>query len=144
VRRTFPFPRDRVFAAWTEPDAIAEWFGEAETEMLSAAVDLRVGGAYRLDMRNGEQTGAVEGTYLEVDPPERLVYSWRWDLPGRGPGHESQVTVDFRDLGGTTEIVVTHEGLPSDESAAFHRHGWMTSLERFGQGEWSAAAEPRW
>ena len=133
VRRTLAFPRERVFLAWTEPDAIAEWFGEPRTQMLSAVVDLRVGGGYRLDVRNGDQTGAVEGVDLEVDPPERLVYSWRWDLPGRGPGRESRVTVEFRDLGGRTEIVITHDGLVTDESAAFHTQGWKASLERFEQ-----------
>jgi uncharacterized protein YndB with AHSA1/START domain len=133
LRRTFACPREEVFEAWTDPDALVRWFGGALGRTLSAAVDLRVGGAYRLTMQSGREVGAVEGVYQEVDAPERLVYSWRWDRPEVEGGRESRVTVEFRDRDGATEVVLTHEGIGTDESFAFHQRGWTASLERLGQ-----------
>jgi uncharacterized protein YndB with AHSA1/START domain len=122
-----------VFEAWTDPDALATWFGGAIAETLSATVDLRVGGAYRLTMKNAAQVGSVEGVYREVEPPERLVYTWRWDRPEVEGGRESLVTVEFHDRDGATEVVITHEGIKTDESFAFHVGGWTASLEGLGE-----------
>jgi len=132
LRRTFDARRERVFRAWTEPDAIADWFGTRGTEVVSAAVDLRVGGDYKLVVRGGGQTGELYGTYREAEPPGRLVYTWQWHWPDRRT-RESLVTVEFHDLGDATEMVLTHEGLRSDNSVQFHTTGWNESLERFGE-----------
>jgi uncharacterized protein YndB with AHSA1/START domain len=140
VRRTFACPREEVFEAWTDPDALVRWFGGALARTLSAAVDLRVGGAYRLTMQSGGQVGAVEGVYREVAPPERLVYTWRLDIPGGA--REALVTVEFHDREGATEVVITHEGLPTEESFEFHLGGWNASLERLG--EMLSTAGPGW
>jgi uncharacterized protein YndB with AHSA1/START domain len=133
LRRTIARPRDDVFQAWTDPDALMTWFGGAMAKALSAAVDLRVGGTYRLTMQSGAGIAAVEGMYQEVQPPVRLVYTWRWDRPEIDGGRESLVTVEFRDREGATEVVLTHEGIETDESFTFHTRGWTTSLERLGQ-----------
>jgi uncharacterized protein YndB with AHSA1/START domain len=131
VRRTFACPREDVFAAWTDPDALVTWFGGALARTLSAAVDLRVGGAYRLTMQSGENVAAVEGVYGEVEPPERLVYTWRLDIPAGT--EQSLVTVAFHDRDGATEVVVTHAGLATQESYEFHQGGWSASLDRLGE-----------
>jgi uncharacterized protein YndB with AHSA1/START domain len=133
VRRTFARPREDVFEAWTDPDALVRWFGGALAQTLSAAVDLRVGGAYRLAMRSGAQVFALEGVYREVEAPERLVYTWRWDGLDIDEGRESLVTVLFRDREGATEVVVTHEGIRTHESLVFHEGGWTASLEQLGE-----------
>jgi uncharacterized protein YndB with AHSA1/START domain len=132
VRRTFARPREQVFKAWTDPDALVAWFGGGLAQTLSAAVDLRVGGAYRLTMQSGAGVAPVEGVYRDVVPPERLVYTWRLDIPGPGV-RQSLVTVEFRDRDGATEVVITHEDLPTEESFQFHLAGWTASLERLGE-----------
>jgi uncharacterized protein YndB with AHSA1/START domain len=137
MRRTFPCPREAVFEAWTDPGALSTWFGGASARTLSAAVDLRVGGRYRLTMQSGERVGAVEGIYREVTAPERLVYTWRWDRPRTESGGQSLVTVEFHERGGETEVVLTHEGLETDESLAFHEGGWTASLEGLEQALWA-------
>jgi uncharacterized protein YndB with AHSA1/START domain len=136
LRRRFRCSREAVFEAWTDPDALSTWFGGATAKTLSAAVDLRVGGAYRLTMQSGEQIGAVEGVYREVTAPERLVYTWRWDRPGAG-GRQSLVTVEFHERDGETEVILSHEGLETDESLAFHEGGWTASLEGLEQVLWA-------
>lgn len=133
VRRTFPFPREDVFAAWTDPDALMRWFGGSSTKVLSAAVDLRVGGAYRLTVQGGTEVAAVEGTYQQVEPPSRLVFTWRWDRPELEGGRESLVTVDLHHRDGATEVVVTHDGLEGEASVTFHERGWTASLEALAQ-----------
>lgn len=129
VRRRFPHPRDEVFAAWTDPAALASWFGGAAAKTLSAAVDLQVGGGYRLTVQSGSHVAAVEGAFLEVEEPERLVYTWRWDREG---SEESIVTVEFLEAPGGTDLVLTHEGLENGASLVFHDGGWRASLEQLG------------
>jgi uncharacterized protein YndB with AHSA1/START domain len=133
VRRTFAFPREVVFEAWTDPDAIVVWFGGTFAKILSVAVDLRVGGAYRLTTQSGSQVFALEGVYREVEPPARLVYTWRWDGLDFEEGRESLVTVEFLERDDTTEVVVTHEGVDTTRSFTFHHGGWTASLEGLQQ-----------
>src|SRR2546425_5241971 len=67
----------------------------------------------------------VTGTYREVDPPNRLVYTWQWETtPG---ATETLVTVEFHDRAGRTEVVLTHERLPDAEARARHRSEEHTS-----------------
>ena len=80
VRHTFAAQRERVFRAWTDPQVLKRWWcppGWAPGEMQ---IDLRVGGAYRIGMRRLRSDAAVyvNGRFLEVNRPERLVYTWRW------------------------------------------------------------------
>jgi uncharacterized protein YndB with AHSA1/START domain len=133
VRWTFDHPRTDVFAAWTNPDALATWFGGALAKTLSAAVDLRVGGAYRLTFQAGSDVIALEGVYREVEVPERLVYTWRWDGLDIDGGRESLVTVEFREHDGATELVLIHEGIEADRSLVFHESGWDASMRELQQ-----------
>jgi uncharacterized protein YndB with AHSA1/START domain len=105
LRHTFEFPREEVFDAWTNPAALVSWFGRPR-EAVSATVDLRIGGGYRLAIAAEEQIVTVRGLYLEVDPPQRLVYTWRWEVDGYP---ESVVAVEFHDLGGKTEVLLTQQ-----------------------------------
>jgi uncharacterized protein YndB with AHSA1/START domain len=95
--------------------------------------DLREGGRYRITVRelpDGEPYGVV-GTYREVRPPERLVFTWSWDnAPETG---ETLVTVEFRDLGASTEVVLTHDLFKTEEQRSRHETGWdlvLKGLER--------------
>jgi uncharacterized protein YndB with AHSA1/START domain len=139
VRRTIASPREAVFDAWTDPDALVIWFGGALAQTLSAAIDLRPGGSYRLSMSGERGVGDIVGTYRVVDPPKRLVYTWRVEPSGSPATWESLVTVEFHDREGDTEVVVTHEGLVDDAGIAFHEAGWTASLE----GLMKMLVEPR-
>jgi uncharacterized protein YndB with AHSA1/START domain len=132
VRRTIPASRDAVFRAWTDPDVFRQWFGARGGSTVNADMDVRVGGHYRIDMESAAGSGVLLGEYLEVKPPERLVYSFCWDgLPVAIP--ETQVTVEFLERGTATEIVITHERQPSRSVAEFHEWGWDGSLEKLAE-----------
>ncbi|HET7874267.1 MAG TPA: SRPBCC domain-containing protein [Methylomirabilota bacterium] len=130
LTRTLPAPRERVFRAWTDPEALTRWWGPHGFETPSAELDLRVGGRYRLAMRklpDGE-VFYLTGTYREVRPPERLVYTWQWEAePELG---NTLVTVEFREVAGGTEVTVTHELFPSEKVGDDHNRGWSGCLDR--------------
>jgi uncharacterized protein YndB with AHSA1/START domain len=131
LRRTFASPRERVFRAWTEAEQIKKWWGPPGTATPEAEVDLRTGGRYRFTMRglpDGEPYFLL-GTFREVLPPERLVYTWTWEGTSMEV-KDSLVTVLFHDRGGSTEVVVTHELLPSEAARERHTKGWTGCLDR--------------
>lgn len=133
VERTFDASPEAVFDAWTNPEVLRRWWRAAPNhEVAVADVDLRVGGGYRLAMRNvdsGEDL-VVHGTYREVTRPQRLVYSWAWEGTGPYAGHESEVAVTFAEREpGRTTVVIEHAGLLDATSAANHRSGWEGVLE---------------
>lgn len=128
INRTFSAPRERVFRAWTEPEALKQWFvpGE-EVFTASAEVDLRVGGKYRLVMQSstGERYIAA-GTYREIRFPEKLVFTWSFEGSDMG---ETLVSLEFHDRGGSTELVLTHEFFPNKEQRDRHNMGWNSCLD---------------
>jgi uncharacterized protein YndB with AHSA1/START domain len=130
LRRVLPATRERVFRAWTDPHAIMEWWIPNDGFSVPAAeIDLRVGGRYRVTMRNPDgETFHLAGTYREVAAPERLVYTWNWEGTSSDIG-ETLVTVEFRDLGTTTEVVLTHT-LPDVTQRDRHGVGWNGCLDR--------------
>ncbi|MBI2113634.1 MAG: SRPBCC domain-containing protein [candidate division NC10 bacterium] len=133
LRRIFTAPREKVFKAWTDQEALKQWWGPEGYATPSAEVDLRVGGKYRLGMRklpDGE-IFYLSGAYREVRPPERLVYTWRWEAqPELG---ETLVTVEFREVGDSTEVVLTHEFFPNQKVRDDHNKGWNSCLDRLAK-----------
>jgi len=133
LTRVFDAPRDVVFRAWTDPEQMRRWFCPQEHWGVEVAVDARAGGAYRIAMRDTDagRDHVVRGTFREVRPPERLVFTWQWEAT---PGFPvTLVTVEFRDLGGKTEVTLIHEALPTAELRQKHEHGWGACLGRLGQ-----------
>lgn len=130
LKRVFAAPRDKVFQAWTDPQALTRWWGPPGYATPTASVDLRPGGGYRFGMRKLPDGDIfyLSGIYREVRWPERLVYTWRWEAePESG---ETLVTVEFRELAGATEVVVTHELFPSEKARGDHDKGWNGCLDR--------------
>ena len=131
VRRTFAAPREKVFAAWTDPATIAQWHAGADHQTVVAEYDLRVGGNYRYEFKNA-QTGDVKpvwGSFREVSSPERLVYTW--NLTGdAGKAEDTIVTVEFHDRGKQTEIILRHELFLNTEIRDLHEQGWNGCFDR--------------
>ena len=107
VERTFDAPRDRVFAVYTDPELIPEWWGPRGTRTEVAQMDVRTGGGWRFVAHNsdGSQNG-FRGTYREVSPPERIVQTFEWDGM---PGYVSVETATFEDLGDRTKVVTVSQ-----------------------------------
>lgn len=130
VRRTFQAPRERVFRAWTDAKELAQWFApSAEYSTRVPELELKVGGKYKVEMHHKDgNVHRVSGTYREIKAPEKIVFTWGWE---EGPGaSESLVSIEFRDLGPSTEILLTHEHLPNKEQRDKHEHGWTGCISQ--------------
>jgi len=125
-RRVAATPRE-VFELWTEPELMAPWMspypGPVDCE---AEADVRVGGAYSLKMGSGESQCEIEGTYVDVDPPNRLVFTWSGP-PTRNA--KTLVTLELSDAPGGTDLVLTHERLPTPDVRQGHEIGWGNFLD---------------
>ena len=135
LRRRLEAPRERVFRAFTDPEALQRWWLPRDGFAVpSAEVDLRVGGRYRLGMRNPQgEVFYLSGTYREIQAPERLVYTWRWESSSMDFG-ETLVTVELRAAGAdATELVITHELFPDGATRDRHRDGWSGCLDHLSR-----------
>jgi uncharacterized protein YndB with AHSA1/START domain len=105
VERVFDAPRDRVFAAYVDPQLIPQWWGPRATTTVVDQMDVRPGGSWRFVMRteDGSETG-FRGTYREVSPPERIVQTFEWEGM---PGHVSVETATFEELDDRTKVTTT-------------------------------------
>jgi uncharacterized protein YndB with AHSA1/START domain len=135
VTRTFPARRARVFRAFVEAEAIEIWFaGPSRLRWTEPPqLDVRPGGRYRFTVTDGDKLWCIYGTYREVAAPERLVFTWEWDRdPSDGSSGRTLVTVELQERGDETEVVLTHEDLPSEQSRRDHAQGWEECLDLVG------------
>ena len=130
VQRRFAAPRDRVFAAFTTPDLVCKWLGGTEIKSPHAEIDLRIGGTYRITMQppNSEPFYIV-GTYQEIVVPEKLVYTWSFE-GGDMAVQDTLVTVEFREQGGNTEVILLHERFGNKPARDAHDGGWYQCFDR--------------
>ncbi len=100
--RVFNAPRERVFAAFIDPELIPKWWGPRRMTTIVDQMDVRPGGTWRFLARDGDgREQGFRGVYREVTPPERLVQSFEWEGM---PGHVVIDTVSFEDLGERTKL----------------------------------------
>lgn len=139
LRRHYRVAPDKVWRAWTEPQALKLWFGPGEIVSLPRVdIDLRVGGRFRVTMLADDgETHDVSGTYLEVVPNRKLVFSWAWRST---PERESRVTVQIEPDGDGCELVLMHEQFFDDAARDGHNHGWSGALVKLEDWLGSATA----
>lgn len=129
VRRTIAATAEQLFDAWLDPEALAEWMRPGTIQRTEARVDPRVGGEYEIIMHGDSDPIPHRGIYRVIDRPRRLVFTWNSPYAG---SNDSLVTVDFRLVGESTEVIVTHERLP-EAAMAGHSKGWTGALERLDE-----------
>jgi uncharacterized protein YndB with AHSA1/START domain len=125
LERRFAAEPPAVFDALTDPDVLRRWWAvDPDDRTAEVEVDARPGGRYRLTMKSpdGSQRLTVGGEYREVEPPSRLVFTWRWETPDAAP--ETLVTIELAAREDGTELVLLHEGFVNAEEQAKHEHGW--------------------
>jgi len=131
LTRSYPVAPEKVWRAWTDPQAVKQWFKpDPSWSIPLAEADVRVGGRYRILMQDTKgQEFDLTGTYREVVPYLRLVMTWSWK---NQPGHESLVTVTLRAAGKGTELELRHERYIDMENEASHQEGWSGALDQLG------------
>jgi uncharacterized protein YndB with AHSA1/START domain len=123
IERTFEAPIEAVFEAWTSEEVLRRWWRkERDWETTEAEVDVRVGGALRVVMRDPHEDKEYGGSgrYTEVEPPTRLAFTWIWD------GHTTRtlIEIDFEETDGVTMVRFTQSGLWDEEALRDHEDGW--------------------
>jgi uncharacterized protein YndB with AHSA1/START domain len=129
VERTFRAAPQRVWQAWTQAEALKQWFAPNDAFKVEVIeVDVRVGGRYRIKMNAPDgEVHDVSGVYREVVPNERLVFTWAWRTT---PERESLVTVALRPAGSGTALTLTHEQFFDESARDHHREGWIALIGR--------------
>lgn len=129
-----------IWAFLVEPDKIIKW------EAVAAEVDVRPGGAMRIDM-HGDRDVAL-GEYRVVEPYERLSFTWGWEGDEIVPPGSSLVEITLAPDGDETVVRLEHSQLPTEESASSHGEGWEYYVGRLatvatggdpGPDQWSDA-----
>ena len=120
---------ERVYAAWADPEKLAQWFGPAQVKSgtVKADMDVRVGGRYRISFNAKGTYNEVGGVYREVVPNQRLVFSWAWHST---PERESLVTISMKPEGGGTLLTFLHEQFADVTARDNHERGWMELLAK--------------
>jgi uncharacterized protein YndB with AHSA1/START domain len=131
VRRFIPATPARVYDAWTTPELLTKWFAPgADFTVVVHAAETRVGGNYRIEMRNAQGASHIAvGEYRELNRPTRLVFTWGWE---GAPVTDTLVTVEFQPSGTGTEVVLTHTRFPTEADRDEHLKGWTGCLDRLG------------
>ncbi|WP_426185154.1 SRPBCC family protein [Microbacterium sp. TWP3-1-2b2] len=133
ITRTFDAPRELVWKAWTDEAELAQWLHPFGVTTDSVSFDVRVGGRYRYTMTNDE-TGEefpTGGEYIEVEPIDRLVFTW--GDPDAAVDASPVITLTFIAREEQTDLVfhmLGHEGKPGD---GFIYDGWDEALTNFGR-----------
>jgi uncharacterized protein YndB with AHSA1/START domain len=129
LQRTFRASPERVFRAWTQPAALREWWCPSGWVAGEIAIDLQIGGTYSIAMSRADVRVSVSGAFLEVRPPERLVYTWRWEgafaeMP------ETLVTLELQGSDIETRLTLHHDKFADAGIRQQHRSGWMAACDR--------------
>ena len=132
IEREFAAPRELVFKAWTDPAMLAVWFCPEGCDQPFGRFDPRVGGSYRVCLR-GKESGTewwMQGEFLEISPPERIVMTHVWDDVDRRPATDSVITVRFEARGARTRMVFHQVRFASVFERDDHRKGWDSCFNR--------------
>jgi uncharacterized protein YndB with AHSA1/START domain len=137
VQRTINASAERLFDAWTKPELMKKWFHASEKMTTPVAeVDLKVGGAWKIDMVNSKGvTYPCMGAYKVIDRPNKLVFTWS---PSNGKDdYMTTVTILLKKVSDTvTELTLTHEGLRNEQEYKDHNGGWdgcLNELKKFAE-----------
>jgi uncharacterized protein YndB with AHSA1/START domain len=130
LKRRLKAPPAKVFDAWADPQKLVLWFGPAHTvqDSVRAQMDVRPGGRFRVQFSTDEgESHEVGGTYKELVPDKRLVFTWAWHTT---PERESLVTITLAPDGDGTLLTLHHEQFFDEPARDGHQRGWTGTLEK--------------
>lgn len=127
IVRTFAAPPVLVFKAWTDPAHVVRWFGPKDFTAHDIALDVRPGGIWRACITSPDgDDNWMGGTYREISPPDRLVFTFAWD----STGFETLVTITLEAQNDQTLMTFHQAPFASADSRDSHDGGWTESFDR--------------
>jgi uncharacterized protein YndB with AHSA1/START domain len=131
LRRLFEASPEQVFDAWMSRDEWQAWIGPEGVDCEVFALEPRVGGEYRLEMRAaGGGRVIVAGVFKHIDRPRCLSFTWGAE---GDPTRQSVITLTFTALGDKTEMILRQEGLGNATNRDQHGHGWQSALHELAR-----------
>ena len=146
IERNFEAPIDLIWSMWTEAEHFASWYGPMGATIPSAEMDVTIGGRRFIEMAMETPNGPMQmfflGEYREITPKTRLVYTEQMadaegtpmtaEQMGMPADHpmETSVIVELEDLGGSTKMVMTHQGVPADSPGG---QGWAMAIDKLAE-----------
>jgi len=131
IKRFIKASPDRVYAAWTDPAQLRQWFGPEQVTTDNLIADPRVGGRFRWDLTNSDgEKMTMEGKFRELQPGKKVAFTWKWQDDEDWENNVSIVTVELSEQSGGTELRLTHERLPNEQSRDGHTRGWNSALDK--------------
>jgi uncharacterized protein YndB with AHSA1/START domain len=143
ITRMLAAPRELVYEAFTNPAMLSQWFGPRGFTAMDIDYDVREGGKWSLRLHKSSEETACDpkgqsdlyqyGTYLEVAPPERLVYTFAWKGDVEPLNYETKISVTFRELEGKTVMDFKQGPFESEADRDGHNIGWTSAFDRFAE-----------
>lgn len=127
---TLDAPPEEIFRMLTEETELVKWWGPHGFTIPAAEVNITEGGRYRFRMAPSDgEPFHLSGEFLEIDPPWRLVYTFRWEEP-TPDDRETVVDLALGSTGEATRLVLSQGPFLTEERLALHRNGWTESFEK--------------
>ena len=127
IRRRVRATAEQIFDLWTRPDLMVRWMSPFPGAVAcKASSDLRPGGNFSLVMSSPQASREVSGTYVQIDRPRKLVFTWIGPLT---QNVNTLVTLELHPHGDETDLVLTHERLPTPAIHEGHTRGWGNILD---------------
>jgi uncharacterized protein YndB with AHSA1/START domain len=133
IEKTFPVEVSELYAAWTEEEALQEWWKPGGRKIESVTADLSEGGSVKYTFEEDESSKGelfIEGKYETVVPEKELVYTWNWILDNQPVENGTyKLHVKFSNFEGGAKLAITQESLSETEGIHPHQDGWEKSLD---------------
>jgi uncharacterized protein YndB with AHSA1/START domain len=127
---TLPAPPEEIFRMLTEPAQLVRWWGPHGLTIPAVDLNLVAGGRYRFRMAPPEgEPFHLSGEFLEIDPPWRLVFTFRWEEP-TPDDRETVADLSLQSEGKGTRLSLSQGPFLTEERVALHRGGWTESFEK--------------
>ncbi|MBL4800958.1 MAG: SRPBCC domain-containing protein [Emcibacter sp.] len=132
IKRLINAPRTKIFAAFSTAQALTKWYTPSTNISVEVlAFKFKVGEQYRFQytMTNGSQP-VLGGVYEIISPQKEIAFTWVWEAPDVHADIPTRVNIKFLEQNGSTELILTHEQLPSTEAGKRHADGWENTLDQ--------------
>lgn len=132
VRHVVKANREKVFNAFSNAEALSQWFSpspDIAIEFLAFKFSENEGFRLRYSMPDGTHP-VVSGTYRQIIPSKTIIFSWIWEPPDPHANIQTEVQILLRKAGEGTEIILTHDQLPTEDACIRHSNGWTETLAR--------------
>ena len=142
LQRVMDAAPERIFMLLTEPAELARWWGPHGFTTPEIELDLSPGGGYRFTMQPPDgEAFHLSGEFLEIDPPSRLAFTFRWEEPDPDD-RETVVRLTLDAAGDATEVSLSQGDFATEERLALHRSGWADSFEKLSEVVDDLARDP--